>query len=58
MRRCAAFRLAETGPTKDATGGLLRRIRDTGVLVVKDVTSVISANHDLRATVLAAMREV
>jgi hypothetical protein len=29
-----------------------------GVLVIKDVTSIISANRDLRATVLAALREV
>ena len=43
---------------KDATGGLLRRIGDAGVLVVKDVTSIISMSRDRRAEVLAAMREV
>jgi hypothetical protein len=43
---------------KDATGGLLRRIGDRGLLVIKDVTSIISANRDVRATVLAAMREI
>lgn len=43
---------------KDATGGLLRRIGSSGVLVVKDVTSILSANRDTRAMVLAAMREV
>lgn len=43
---------------KDATGGLLRKMGDRGVLVIKDVTSILSANRDTRATVLAAMREV
>jgi hypothetical protein len=43
---------------KDATGGLLRRIGDSGALVIKDVTSILSAQRDQRATVLAAMREV
>ncbi|MBZ4580996.1 DUF3854 domain-containing protein [Mycobacterium avium] len=42
----------------DATGGLLRKIGDRGVLVVKDVTSVLSMNRDDRAKVLAALREV
>jgi hypothetical protein len=44
--------------TNDATGGLLRKIGDRGVLVIKDVTSVLSMNRDLRARVLAALREV
>lgn len=44
--------------TKDATGGLLRRIGDRGLLIIKDVTSILSANRDLRGPVLAAMREV
>ena len=43
---------------KDATGGLLRKIGDRGVLVIKDVTSILSANRDTRAGVLAALREV
>lgn len=42
----------------DATGGLLRKIGGRGVLVVKDVTSVLSMNRDMRAEVLAALREV
>lgn len=41
-----------------ATGGLLRRIGGRGVLVVKDVTTVLSMNRDTRASVLAALREV
>lgn len=44
--------------TKDATGGLLREIGDRGILVVKDVTSILSMNRDLRGQVLAALREV
>lgn len=41
-----------------ATGGLLRKIGARGVLVIKDFTSILSMNRDMRATVLAAMREV
>jgi hypothetical protein len=44
--------------TKGSTGGLLRKIGDGGVLVVKDFTSILSMNRDLRASVLAALREV
>jgi len=43
---------------KNATGGLLRKIGDRGILVIKDVTSVLSMNRDVRAGVLAALREV
>jgi hypothetical protein len=43
---------------KDATGGLLRKIGPSGVLVIKDVTSILSMNRDTRALVLAALREV
>ncbi len=44
--------------TKDATGGLLRSIGSRGVLVIKDVTSILSMNRDSRGTVLAALREI
>jgi len=44
--------------TKNATGGLLRSIGERGVLVVKDVTSILSMNRDTRALVLAALREI
>ena len=44
--------------TKDATGGLLRKIGDRGVVVIKDFTSILSMNRDVRASVLAALREV
>ncbi|WRO41620.1 putative toxin [Mycobacterium canetti] len=43
--------------TKDATGGLLRRIGGHGILVIKDVTSILSMHRDQRAKVLAALRE-
>jgi len=43
---------------KDSTGGLLRKIGDRGVLVVKDVTSILSMHRDSRAGVLAALREI
>ena len=44
--------------SKDATGGLLRKIGGTGILVIKDVTSILSANREVRGPVLAALREV
>jgi hypothetical protein len=43
---------------KDATGGLLRRVGDSGTLVIKDVTSILSMNANTRAGVLAALREI
>lgn len=44
--------------TQQATGGLLRKIEPRGVLVVKDVTSILSMPGESRAEVLAALREV
>lgn len=44
--------------TKESTGGLLRAIGSRGVLVIKDVTSILSMNRDTRGAVLAALREV
>jgi hypothetical protein len=43
---------------KTATGGLLRKIGQRGILVIKDVTSILSADRNIRATVLAAIREI
>jgi hypothetical protein len=43
---------------KNATGGLLRQIGAEGILVIKDFTSILSASHDVKAAVLAALREV
>lgn len=42
----------------DATGGLLRQLGGRGLLVIKDVTSILSMNRDTRALVLAALREI
>jgi hypothetical protein len=44
--------------TKTATGGLLRKIGDRGVLVIKDVTSILSSDRTTRGPVLAAIREI
>lgn len=46
----------ETGPK--ATGGLLRRLGDNGLLVLKDFTTILSMSRDSRAAVLAALREI
>jgi hypothetical protein len=43
---------------KDATGGLLRRIGSHGLLVIKDVTSILTTSRDARHTVLSALREI
>jgi hypothetical protein len=43
---------------RDANGGLLRRIGERGILIIKDVTTILSMNRDSRAGVLAALREI
>jgi len=43
---------------KGATGGLLRKLGDRGILVIKDVTSILSADRHTRGPVLAALREI
>jgi hypothetical protein len=43
---------------KDATGNLLRRLGSSGVLVVKDMTSILSTDRNMRSTLIAAFREV
>jgi hypothetical protein len=43
---------------KDATGGLLRRLGERGILVIKDFTSILSMHRDTRASLLAALREI
>ena len=42
----------------DANGGLLRKVGSRGLLVVKDVTSILAMQRDARAAVLAALREI
>ena len=44
--------------SKGATGGLLRKLGDRGILVIKDVTSILSADRHTRGPVLAAIREI
>lgn len=48
-------------PRKDvaagASGGLLRKVGDYGILTLKDFGSVLSMHRDARAAVLAALRE-
>src|SRR3990172_13347439 len=44
--------------TKDATGGLLKKLGDNGVLVLKDFTTIPSMNRGARAPQLAALREI
>jgi hypothetical protein len=43
---------------KNATGGLLRRLGDHGVLIVKDMTPILSLHPNMRAQIMAALREV
>jgi hypothetical protein len=44
--------------SKNANGGLLRQIGDRGILAIKDVTSILSADRNTRGAVLAGLREV
>jgi len=41
-----------------ATGGILRRLGDQGILVIKDFTSIISGDRKARSQILAALREI
>lgn len=49
---------AKREKAKDATGGLLRQVGDRGVLVIKDMTSLLSLAPIVRTEVLAALREI
>lgn len=42
----------------DATGGLLARIGASGVMVIKDGTSILSMGREKRAEILGALREI
>jgi hypothetical protein len=42
----------------DASGGLLRKIGSFGFLVMKDFTTVLSMSGEIRAPLLAALREI
>ena len=52
----SATRARERSPS--ATGGLLAKLGQQGVLVLKDFGSIIDMHRDARAEVLAALREV
>jgi hypothetical protein len=43
---------------KGATGGLLRKIGDHGILVIKDFTSLLSIDHRTRLPIMSAFREI
>jgi hypothetical protein len=43
---------------KDATGGLLLKIGTRGILVIKDFTSILSIDRNVRTGILSALREV
>lgn len=49
---------SEKDRAADATGGLLRKVGDKGLMVIKDVTTIISMSRESRAQVLAALREI
>jgi hypothetical protein len=41
-----------------ATGGLLRKIGARGILAIKDVSSILSSDRNVRAAIMAALREI
>ncbi len=43
---------------KDATGGLLEELEPRGLMIIKDLTSILSLPQQLRSPILAALREV
>lgn len=43
---------------KGATGGLLREIGDRGILAIKDMTSILSIDRNIRNSILSAFREI
>lgn len=49
---------AEKDRVAGATGGLLRRIGERGMLVLKDFTTVLSMHPDKRGQILSALREI
>jgi hypothetical protein len=44
--------------SKNATGGLLKEIGARGLLVIKDVTSILTTDRNVRNAILGALREV
>jgi hypothetical protein len=50
--------LSATARGRGATGGLLHKIGARGLLVVKDLTSILAMDPHVRGSVLAAFREI
>jgi hypothetical protein len=50
--------LSATARSRGATGGLLHKLGSRGLLVIKDFTSILSADRNVRNTVLSGLREV
>jgi len=50
--------LSATAHSRGATGGLLKRLGSRGLLVIKDMTSLLEMDMRARGLVLAALREV
>jgi hypothetical protein len=50
--------LSATARSRGATGGLLKKIGARGILVIKDMTSVLEMDMRARGLVLAALREI
>jgi Bifunctional DNA primase/polymerase, N-terminal len=46
------------GRSRGATGGLLRAIGNRGILVIKDFTSILSMERNVRTALMAALREI
>jgi hypothetical protein len=44
--------------SKDSTGGLLVKLGTRGILVVKDFTSLLSIDRNVRTGIMAALREI
>jgi hypothetical protein len=42
----------------DATGGILRQIGSSGILTIKDLTTILNMNRDKRGQLLGAFREI
>ncbi len=50
--------LSATTRSRGATGGLLHKIGARGLLVIKDLTSILAIDSNVRGSVLAAFREI
>ena len=44
--------------SQDATGGLLKELEPRGIMIIKDLTSILSMQSAVRGPILSALREV